>query len=151
MKKLFLLITAFTLTISVNAQELAYRNIFSGVTQNGIKQHNWQVQNMMSDNTNALGFYQSGRAFVIYGVTTSCLGAIGLGALAASGLFAYSPLMAVFSGTLLVGGVVMIIVGQNRIRQSVFIHNSGVQNRATSYQMDFGLTETGGLGLTLRF
>jgi len=146
MKKLFLLLTAITLTISVNAQELTYRNIFSGVQQNGVRQQHWQVQNMMSGD--ALGFYQSGRALVRSGLYSLSLG-IGFAAieLAIRNEVGFTTIS---GGVLAVAGTIGVFIGQNRIRHAVQLHNTGTNNPVV-YQMDFGLTESGGLGLTLRF
>ena len=152
MKKfIYLFLVSIMLCGSLTAQsELTYRG---GVVQDGVKLKADQVRELMSYDRDVLKLYNSGRSLLMVGqviaLPSACMlgwdlgqrlgGAEGNGTLLAVGAI----------GTAV--GLLIALPGEKKIKNSVKLYNSNVSKNTTSYQIEFGLTPTGGVGLCMRF
>ena len=149
-KKIYFFIVGIMLCVSVFAQsELIYNN---GVFQNGTKLKAEQVKGAMSDNSEALALYNSGRSLFVVGQVIAYPSAFLLGFDLGTRLGGGEG-----NGTVLavgaVGTVVGLIIGlsgEKKIKNSVLLYNSKASNSAVPYQINFGFTQTG-VGLGIRF
>ncbi|MDR2906625.1 MAG: hypothetical protein LBU91_01375 [Bacteroidales bacterium] len=147
-KGMFLLTVFFTVCLNVSAQsDLIYKN---GVWQNETKLSAKQVKELMASNEGALTQYNNGRALLVTGQVIGYPGAFilgfDLGARLGGGEGNETMLAVGAVGT--VAGIIMMFVGENKIKNSLTLYNS--KSNDVSYNLHFGLTQTG-VGLSLRF
>jgi len=162
------------MTLSVSAQrwtgiategnpdvELTYKG--GNIGQDGKLLMPRQVREAMV-NKEALQQYNSGRTLSLIGTVVAIPfgGAVGAGIgllLAANGNVNDENRAAVNIGSgILIGvgavgigtGFYIVSLGQKKIKNSVLLHNSNLK-KDVSWRVDFGITSTGGAGLTLRF
>ena len=125
-----------------------------------------QVREVMYGNREALHLYNSGTTQMLIGrlviLPGSFAAVTGLGLLVFPHLFGMvndENRTGILMGSgILIGigavgigtGFVLASSGEKKIRNAVLQHNFGLRSDAT-YQFDFGITPTGGVGLTLRF
>ena len=127
----------------------AFRN---GVFQNETKLNASQVRAAMSENSEALALYNSGRPLFVIGqvVAYPCAFLLGLdlGTRLGGGEGSGTLLAVGATGTAV--GLIMALVGEKKIKNSVSLYNSTASSNATTYQVNFGFTPTG-IGLSMRF
>ena len=130
--------------------ELAFHR--GTMTQDGrVLRTSNETREVLSVNSEALRLYNSGRPLELTGFVLACAGAGLLGAALLPGSGDSTTLLAVGAGAIGLG-VGITAIGRGRIRQAVSLYNSGIQNMTSfSYQIDFGLTQIGGIGFTMRF
>ena len=129
--------------------KLSYHN---GVQQNGTKLTTEQVRIVMSGNNEALQQYNNGRSLKIAGQWFAYPGAFLLGwdlGMRLAGGEGNEVILGIGAAAFLVGEI-MIISGESKVKTSVRLYNSKVSNNTISYQINFGLTQTG-VGLSMRF
>ena len=124
----------------------------SGVWQNGRKLNPGEVRMAMAGNNEALLQFNNGRSLYVVGQVIAwpnwILAGWGLGTLIGSGgEYGGIPLGLGVAGILI--GELISFSGNNKIKSSVQLYNSKVNN-SVSYQINFGLTQTG-VGLSMRF
>ena len=140
--------------ISVSAQsELTYISL-RGIRQDGktLKTHK-QVRAVMSGNDAALKTYNAGMVFNIVGVTTAAPAGFFLGyglALRALDQEGSGVLLGI-GAALLIPPVTFSILSSQKYKKSVQLYNQGLRSNALSYQINFGITQSGGIGVTMRF
>ena len=124
------------------------------------------VREAMYGNSEALQQYNSGRTLNIVGAIVMYPGGLSLGG--GVGLLLVTHLsgsvndenrtginlasgILIGTGVALVGtGFLIMSSGDKKIKNAVQIHNSSLRSDV-SYQLNFGITSTGGVGFTLRF
>ena len=145
-----IIISILSLFLAANifgqSNELHYRN---GVWQGDEKLSASEVRAIMSYNSEALRLYNSGKTMEIIGYVLVVPGAFfvgyDLGTRLAGG--EGSTAMLVAGGGGLVAGLVIGLVGEGKVKQSVTLYNSTQKGKKIS----LGLTPTGNLGLTMNF
>ena len=129
--------------------ELSYSN---GVWQNNVKINPSQVREIMSGNSEALQKYNGGRSLYIAGqiIAVPCAALLGwdLGARLGGGEGNVTLLGVGAAGTAV--GLIMSYLGQGQMKTSLQLYNSALNNNATSYQLNFGVTQNG-IGLCMKF
>ena len=149
---MYLFLASFVLCVSVSAQsDLTSRG--GSVMQNGVKLKADQVRVIMFDDRAALKQYNSGRSMAVVGQIISlpcaCLLGWDLG-LRLGGAEGNGTLLAVGAiGTAV--GLLIAVPGEMKIKKSVQMYNSRAGKNTSYYQMDFGLTPSGGIGFCMRF
>ena len=151
LKKISLIIFVAVLSASfAQAQsELTYKG---GVMRDGVKLTHAEVKKVMTGNGEALKTYNSGQALGIVGIIFSGIG---------GGLVGYDLGTRLGGGegdgTLLVVGAVSIgvgvgfaLFGDAKVKKSVALYNSKLSNNSISYQINFGVTQTG-IGFSMLF
>ena len=152
MKKVFLFIAGIALCFSLSAQtELVQRG--GNVLQNGTKLNPEQVRALMTDNSEALAQYNSGRSLFITGqviaIPSAFMLGYDLGARLGGGEGNGTVLAVGAVGTAV--GLILGFSGESKIKSSVSLYNSSKVNKdAISYQVNFGLTQTG-IGFSVIF
>jgi len=135
-------------SIGTMQPELSYSD---GVWQNGTKLSADNVRSVMSGNSEALRQYNSGKSLYLAGqiIGYPCAFLFGwdLGTRLGGGEGNGALLGVGAAGTVV--GLIMMYSGESKIKTSVKLYNSKVNN-SLSYQIDFGFTETG-IGLCMRF
>ena len=132
-----------------SAPNLIYNH---GVRQNGTKVRPEQVRQTMSRNSKALDKYCSGRSFFVLGGVIGYPCAVLLGWDLGSRIFGKGN--AVCFGIGLAGtviGSVMMSIGESQMRKSVSLYNSSLMHGTAAYNLNFGITNSGGVGFTLNF
>ena len=150
-KKVSLFVLATVLTVSfVQAQsELTYKG---GVMQDGTKLTPTKVREVMSGNSEALKTFNSGQALGTVGVI---FGGIGGGLIGwdlgtrLGGGEGNGTLLAIGGVTTGIG-LVFALIGDANVKKSVTLYNSRLSNNSVSYQINFGITQTG-VGFSMRF
>ena len=158
MKKIFLLFLAsIAVCASVSAQssELSFTSGMwrrGGVWQDGTIISPAQVRGVMSENNEALRQYNSGRSLFIVGlcVATPSAAVLGWDLGARLGGGEGNGMLLGIGAAGVVTGFVISMIGEGRIRNSVQLYNAGA-NSVASYQINFGFTQSGGIGLSMRF
>ena len=158
MKKIFLLFLAsiaICANVSAQSSELSFTSSMwrrGGVWQDGAIISPAQVRGVMSENNEALRLYNSGRTLYVVGLCVAMPGAVMLGWDLGTRLAGGDG-----NGTLLgvgaavsVTGFIISMIGEGRMRNSVQLYNAGA-NSVASYQINFGFTQSGGIGLSMRF
>lgn len=127
------------------------------VLLDGKPQSNKAVRTIMEDNPEALRFYDSGKRLLktsngcLYGcIFSSLISNIAInGAKDKDAKMKASVTGLAISGSLFIAAIVTVSSGKSKIRKSVDLYNSSLNN-PVSYKLDFGLQENG-IGLALRF
>ena len=151
MKKVICLFFAgFALCVSVSAQSgLTYKG---GVWQDETKLKAAQVRGVMSENSEALNLYNSGRSLSVTGqvIAYPCAFLFGfdLGTRLGGGEGNGTVLAVGAVGTVV--GLIIGMSGEKKIKNSVLLYNSKASANSVSYQVNFGFTPTG-VGLSVRF
>jgi len=121
------------------------------VYQNAAKLKPVQIRSIMAVSSEAFQKYNSGRSLYIVGQVIAYPGYFvlgwGIGTLISGGENGVGFLVSGAAGILV--GELISFSGNNKIKSSVQIYNLKVNN-ALSYQINFGLTQTG-VGLSMRF
>ena len=143
-------ILSMALCVGVSAQsELTYQN---GVWQNGLKITPERVRALMSEDSKALKQYNNGRSLFIAGQVIAYPSAFllgwDLGTRLAGGKGNLTLLTAGATGTIL--GLVMALVGEKSMKNSVLLYNVKASDNTVSYQINFGVTQMG-MGFSLQF
>lgn len=136
---------------SVSAQSKLNYEGGGKIQQNGVILKPTQVREIMTVNSGALSLYNSGKSMSTTGAVIMIPGAIlfGVGTYQLIAESTFSPLL--IGGAVVWGaGFIVNISGNNKIKNSVLLYNSKTTNKDVSYQVNFGLTETG-LGVSMRF
>jgi len=154
-KKICLLIVGMALSVGVFAQsELSYRN---GVWQNGSKITPDQVRTLMAKNKEALAQYNTGRGLFIAGpiiaIPAAFLVGWDLGTRLAKKEGNNALLIGSVAGSFL--GLVMSLVGEEKMKNAVSLYNATKpepkKEQFIIQQINLGLTQTGGVGVSVRF
>lgn len=128
--------------------ELKYKN---GIWQNGVKLSAKKVRETMAGNNEALQLYNSGKSLLlvgqIIGYPSAFLFGFDLGTRTGGGKGNTALLIAGGAGT--AAGLIMMFTGEGKMKTSVQLYNSKVNNSVSS-QLNFGFTQTG-IGLSFRF
>ena len=130
--------------------ELSYSR--DNVWQNDVKIKPDQVRAIMSGNSAALEKYNTGRALHVTGQIFAYPGVFLLGWNAGT-VISGGEINGVLVGLGLassISGIIMLLAGKSQMKTSVNLYNSGLNNNATSYQINFGATQNG-IGLCLQF
>jgi len=141
--------TLLASNIAVAQTELTYKN---GVFQSGKELKPKQVRELMTNNSDALSKYNTGRTLFITGqvIAYPCAFLFGFdlgGRLAGGGSDDYTLLIVGASGTVV--GLVIAFIGESKIKNSVELYNANLNNNKT-VSVNFGLTQNG-VGLNVRF
>ena len=144
-------ISIIALSVNLFAQsELTYKG--GSVIQNGLPLQPKQVRVLMADHTDALKSYNAGRAFTMTGRVFSYPGAFifgyDLGTRLAGG--EGDNTLLVVGATGCVVGLLIELYGMSKVKKSVSLYNSKTSNGTASYQINFGLTQTG-VGFNILF
>ena len=152
---LFLASIAICASVSAQSSELSFSSQIwrSGgvLQQDGTVMSPAQVREVMSGNDEALRLFNSGRTLWVTGLCVAIPSAALVGWDFASFLRGDSNGMLLGIGAAGVAtGFVISMMGERRIRNSVQLYNAGA-NSVASYQINFGFTQSGGIGLSMRF
>ena len=111
-----------------------------------------EVKDILSSNNTALKKYKSG---ISTAETGAAFAGAGLLAITAGLVFPKvidKPVILIgLGGGSLVAGVVMILTGLNRVETAVSLYNSSIMDKPMTYNLKFGVTNSGGVGFTLKF
>jgi len=147
-----LFIVAAVLTVSF-AQAQTALTYYEGNVIEGNRLSHAKVKALMSDNSEALKAYKTGYTFNTAGIV---FGAIGGGLVGweigtrLDGNKGNKTLL--ISGLSSIGvGVGLALIGDANVRKSIKLYNSKLSGNSLSYQIDFGLTQSGGVGFNMRF
>jgi len=175
-KRAAVIAIALSMAFSTSAQWKAAKEVspFDELTiaKNGIIRQNGyllsrnQIREVLSENRDILHQYNSGTTLQLIGTLVSipggCMAGFGIGWLAGvyiAGLVNDDNRASIHLGSgILIGigavgigtGTVLMSSGKKKIKNAVLWHNYDLRSDAT-YRLDFGITQTGGVGLTLRF
>ena len=128
----------------------------------GVKLSKYEVQNMMRNVPEALDLYNGGNnlrtaGWVFWGAEVGCLG-VGLFQLFNSlsnddeNMLKSSMYWSLGSIGLGIPSLICSNMGKNKIKDSVSTYNRGIKQKHTSdVSLNFGITPSGGIGLTLNF
>ena len=150
-KILYLFIAGIVLCGSLSAQS-ELRGSWVGIFKDGRGLNPPQIREIMSVNEAALKHYNSGRTFEMVGA-----GLLGAGMITAvvgvltSKDSEYLNTVAMCGAVGLAAGLPVYIIGRVKIANSVRLYNAGLRNNSMSYQMNFGITPSGGIGVTMAF
>jgi hypothetical protein len=137
------------LCVNVSAQSELHYNWFMGtVFQDGKRLNPKQVKEVMSVDSEALRLYNKGRILenVSSGAIAIWAGTMAYDILTESDNMALRLVSAGAFGVGLTTGIISWTI----IGNSTKTYNSNLR-KDVSYQFDFGITPTGGVGLTMRF
>ena len=125
----------------------------NGVRQNGAKISPEQVREMMLGNSEALQEYNHGRGAFVAGQIIAYPCAVLLGVVLGAYTFGRGG-----SGVLLgigiagtAAGILVTLSGESQMKKSVSLYNASLVHGTTAYNLNFGITGSGGVGLTLNF
>ena len=125
----------------------------SGVRQGGTKVRPEQVREMMLGNSEALQEYNHGRGAFVAGqiIAYPCAFLLGVDLGARTfGRGGSGVLLGIgIAGT--VGGILVTLSGESQMRKSVSLYNASVMHGTMACTLNFGITGSGGVGLTLDF
>jgi len=122
---------------------------------NGAKLSGYEIRNTMKNVPAALGQYNSGRALRGVGIGFAIpqfifLGA-GLGTMISGDTSTGSTLCLASVGCG-IPAIIFLSVGNKQIKNSVGTYNRGIKQKQTSdISLNFGITQSGGIGLALNF
>ncbi|MCL2041754.1 MAG: hypothetical protein FWG84_06925 [Bacteroidales bacterium] len=123
-----------------------------GVWQKGTPIKPKQVRETMSGNSEALQQYNSGKSLAVAGNIIAYPCSFLLGWDLGSRLFGKGN--NVLLGVGIVGtatGILMSLAGTSQMKKSVSLYNASVMHGTTACTLNFGITGSGGVGLTLNF
>lgn len=130
--------------------ELTYKN---GVCKNSQKLSPHEVRAIYANDAEALRVYNNGRSLGIAGyvVGIPCAFVFGwdLGARLAGGDGNVAMLSVGIAGTVL--GITMGLIADSNIKKSVNIYNSNLKGKTAVCKIDFGVTRSGNIGMTINF
>ncbi|MDR2234127.1 MAG: hypothetical protein LBE56_13525 [Tannerella sp.] len=143
--------------------KLIYRN--GNVFQNGVLMP-WQVKEVFAGNSEAIKQYNGGKVLSTIGTIVMIPGGAAVGTGLAlllipnlggdvnddnkAGINTGSAIL-IGGGVLIAGtGFLLTHLGNTKIKKSVMLHNSSL-NKDMTYELSFGITPSGGVGLTLLF
>jgi hypothetical protein len=139
---------------------LKVEHAFFGVTiknDQGRKLNNAETLSLLGNMPDALSLYQAGKRGTITGEVFETIGGfvlgLGFGMIAtdAEGKTNGSvPTMIIGAGTFTFG-IVYYYTSFSKLKKSLSIYNSTVTGKPNTYSLNFGLTPSGGIGLTLNF
>ena len=152
MKRVSLFILATVLTVSF-AQAQTPLTYYEGNVIEGTRLSNAKVKALMSGNSEALKSYNTGYAFnmagMVFGIAGGGLVGWEIGT-RLDGKKGNNTLL--IAGLSSIGvGVGLAFIGDANIRKSIRLYNSKLRGNSLSYQVDFGLMQTGGVGFNMRF
>ena len=132
----------------IQSQPVLTHSYWRGIRQNGRPVGTGQVRAIMAGNSAALELYNSGRRLEMVGF---CVAMTGLG-LMTTGLIIRSPLLFLVGLPIAGGSFAFEIPGRVKVRNAVILYNTGlISYKPPPYQINFGITSTGGVGLSMRF
>ncbi|MDR1338728.1 MAG: hypothetical protein LBK58_01515 [Prevotellaceae bacterium] len=132
---------------------LKVEHAFFGVTvsnDQGRKLNNAETLSLLGDIPDALSLYQKGKRGVIIGDVCVIVGGFMLGWELGDLKNSNSATMTLSAGTF-VFGIVYYYTSFSKIKKSLTIYNNTMAGRPNTYSLNFGLTPSGGIGLTLNF
>ena len=146
---LFILAVVLTANFAQAQSELTYKG---NVMQDGTRLTPANVREIMSENSEALKTFNSGQAL---GTVGNVFGGVGggligwdLGARLGGGE-GNGTLLAI--GAVVTGvGLGFALIGYAKVKKSVTLYNSKLNDNSVSYQINFGFTQTG-IGFSMRF
>ena len=152
MKRVSLFIVAAVLTVSF-AQAQTALTYYDGNVIEGTRLSHANVKALMSDNSEALKAYKTGYAFNTTGVVIGIIGGGLVGWEIGTRLDGNKG-----NNTLLIAGLSSIgvgvglaLIGEVNVKKSIKLYNSRLRGNSLSYQIDFGLMQSGGVGFNMRF
>ena len=152
-KILFLLMACITLCGSIQAQSDLTYNMWTGVRLDGKYAKPKQIREVLAVNRAALKHYNTGKTLEQVGKFVSLAG-VGLIAadMISNGFDNFGVGTLYFAGYATVGvSLAFLIPGTIKIGNAVRLYNEGLSNKSYSFQVNFGITPSGGVGLTMRF
>jgi hypothetical protein len=157
-KLIFLILFVATImsTSFAQAQSEITMNNF-GYWQDGKRLTSKEFIGTLSQNSEAYRMYRSGTIISAVGSIIAIPSAFPLGY--GLGILIFFPKDTKVAAWPLIGigaagmgvGYGVLIIGQSKIKKSIWVYNEGIQRNTTAYQVTFGLTQSGGVGLTLNF
>ena len=145
----FLFLVGFALCADVLAQSpqlpLDYIWFLGLVRQDGIPLSHTEIKEVMSSNSQALKQYKTG---MVLGYVSAGVGLVNIGLLVGS---IFEPSLAI-PATIGVFGVQMpiLMISWSIVGNATRTYNADLGGR-TSYQLNIGITPSGGIGLTMKF
>ena len=146
---------------NLQAQSTVSRNgLFSAkLVQDGNVLSSKQSMAVMAAQNDALKqYYSNGRTLIVLGNVTWVTGAVLLGC---SPIFMTeteddvniggATAAAISGGVGLIGGMIVLLLGVDKVNTAIKIYNSNLQGQSVSMNVDFGITPSGGIGFTMRF
>ena len=148
---LFILVTVLTVSFAQAQTPLTYNG---GVIEGRMLTHA-QVKDVMSVNSEALRAYNSGKVFETAGLIFDVVGAgflvWDLGKRIEGGKAKGNDTLLAIGFSAGAVGAILGLIGDAQLKKSVKLYNSKLGGNSLSYQIDFGLTQTGGVGFNMRF
>jgi hypothetical protein len=134
--------------------------IFKSVTavdSKGKKYNNAELLELLSDTPDALSHYKDGQQRVLIGDICAfsglglCLGGLGLLAIDVDNNLGIAAGFIIAGGVIGLTGMLLDSSGCEEIRKALSLYYYGNRGTPNAYSLNFGLTKSGGIGLTFKF
>jgi len=141
-------IALVVVSVAAHAQQPLTYSFWTGIRIDGKLANPRQIREVMSVNPSALKHYNSGRTLEMIGAG---LHGVGAGIVLIDMISSDTQLSGI-GWLVFASGFAFSIPGTVKIGNSVGIYNSGLRtSHSPPYQINFGITPSGGVGLAMRF